>query len=206
MSVFFLTKLGTCFALCACHKTCGTTRFGVLEMCTVAPMLGEVVGLFLSEVGSLRTMGGPSSSAFIVLSGESHSCWISGVAPFHSFHFLTLSETYTREFNTSNFASAFTFSLSPHRTGRGGTALLPQTELHTSIFSSVSSSVSFKFHCVVVIHPTRLHITVLKNWTSSSVHSQMTAFHSILLGDFILPNDELHTRGILKFLSSYGLA
>ncbi|XP_076863835.1 uncharacterized protein LOC143516125 [Brachyhypopomus gauderio] len=147
--------------------------------------------------------------------------FISALASLHSLHFLALTETWITPENSATpaaLSSAFSFTHSPRRLGRGGgTGLLlsPEWRFTQLSFSALSIS-SFEFHAITVSYSTILHIIViyrppgsLENFIDEldTLLSQFTieANPLILLGDFNLPSNKLESSCILPLLSSFDL-
>ncbi|KAK1799498.1 hypothetical protein P4O66_000362 [Electrophorus voltai] len=147
--------------------------------------------------------------------------FISALASLHFLHFLALTETWITPENSATpaaLSSAFSFTHSLRRLGRGGgTGLLMSCEWRfTPLSFSTLSISSFEFHAITVSFPTNLLIIVIYRTPDSLDHfideldillSQfpMEGNPLILLGDFNLPSDKLHSSCILPLLTAFGL-
>ncbi|KAK1787153.1 hypothetical protein P4O66_017532 [Electrophorus voltai] len=144
------------------------------------------------------------------------SDFISALASLHFLHFLALTETWITPENSATLAalsSAFSFTHSPRRLGMGGgTGLLNFTPLS---FSTLSIS-SFEFHAITVSFPTKLLIIAIYRSPGSLDHfiDELNILLSqfpiegnplILLGDFNLSSEKLHSSCILPLLTAFDL-
>ncbi|KAK1793430.1 hypothetical protein P4O66_011817, partial [Electrophorus voltai] len=147
--------------------------------------------------------------------------FISALASLHSLHFLALTETWITPENSVTPAalfSAFSFTHSLRCLGRGGgTGLIFSREWRfTPLSFSTLSISSYEFHAITVSLPTKLLIIVIYHPPGSLDHfidelgilpSQLTIEGNplILLGDFKLPLDKLHSSCILPLLTAVDL-
>ncbi|KAK1799151.1 hypothetical protein P4O66_007405, partial [Electrophorus voltai] len=147
--------------------------------------------------------------------------FISALASLHFLHFLALTETWITPENSATpaaLSSAFSFMHSPRCLGKGGgTALLMSREWRfTPLSFSTLSISSFEFHAITVSFPTKLLIIVIYCPPGSPDHfiDKLDILLShfpiegnplILLGDFNLPSDKLHSSCILPLLTAFDL-
>ncbi|KAK3537156.1 hypothetical protein QTP70_002650 [Hemibagrus guttatus] len=120
--------------------------------------------------------------------------FISTLASHYSFDFLALTETWISPQNTTTpaaLSSAYTFSHSPRESGRGGGTV------------SVASPINL-FIIVIYRPPGPLGDFLEEMDTLLSVFpSDSTPL--MVLGDFNLPSDKLHSSGLLALLNSFSL-
>ncbi|KAK1802744.1 hypothetical protein P4O66_021282, partial [Electrophorus voltai] len=147
--------------------------------------------------------------------------FISALASLHFLHFLALTETWISPENSATLAalsSAFSFTHSLRRLGRGaGTGLLMSREwCFTPLSFSTLSISSFEFHAITVSFPTKRIIIVIYCPPGSVDHfiDELDILLShfpiegnplILLGDFNLTSDKLHSSCILLLLTAFDL-
>ncbi|KAK1787288.1 hypothetical protein P4O66_002712 [Electrophorus voltai] len=164
----------------------------------------------------------------ILVAGELWNCqsavqkadFISALASLHFLHFLALTETWITPENSATpdaLSSAFSFTHSPRRLSRGGgTVLMSREWCFTPLSFSTLSISSFEFHAMTVSCPTKLLIIVICRPPGFLDHftdeldillSQfpMEGNPLIILGDFNLPSDKLHSSCILLLLMSFDL-
>ncbi|KAK3559242.1 hypothetical protein QTP86_008512 [Hemibagrus guttatus] len=147
--------------------------------------------------------------------------FISALASQYSFDFLALPETWISPQNTATMAalsSSYTFSHSPRESGRGGgTGLLLSWRWCSSPPPSHLTTSSFEFHAVSVTSPINLFIIVIYRPSGplGDFLEEMDTLLSVgpsdstplmVLGDFNLPSDKLHSFGLLALLNSFSLS
>ncbi|KAK3528741.1 hypothetical protein QTP70_011211 [Hemibagrus guttatus] len=121
--------------------------------------------------------------------------FISALASHYSFDFLALTETWISPQNTATpaaLSSAYTFSHSPRESGRGG--------------GTVSVTSPIKFFIIVIYWPPG----PLGNFLDE-MDTLLSVFPSdstplMVLGDFNLPSDKLHSSGLLALLNSFSMS
>ncbi|KAK1802037.1 hypothetical protein P4O66_004369 [Electrophorus voltai] len=118
--------------------------------------------------------------------------FISALASLHSLHFLALTETWITPENSAALAalsSAFSFTHSPRRLGRGsGTVCFPTKLLIIVIYRPPDSLDHFIDELDILLS-----------------HFPIAGNPFILLGDFNLPSDRLHSSCILLLLTGFDL-
>ncbi|KAK1794893.1 hypothetical protein P4O66_009899 [Electrophorus voltai] len=147
--------------------------------------------------------------------------FISALASLHFLHFLALTETWITPENSATpaaLSSAFSSTHSLRRLSRGGgTGLLMSPEWHfTPLSFSTLSISSFEFHTITLSFPTKLLIILIYHPPGSLDHFiddldillgqfPIEGNPLILLGDFNLPSDKLHSSCILPLLTAFDL-
>uniref|UniRef100_A0AAR2KZX5 Reverse transcriptase domain-containing protein n=1 Tax=Pygocentrus nattereri TaxID=42514 RepID=A0AAR2KZX5_PYGNA len=147
--------------------------------------------------------------------------YITSLASSQSLDFLALTETWITPENSATpaaLSSAFSFSHSARRIGRGGgTGLLLSKHWRFTPLSFPQLVIStFEFHAVTVYFPSKFHILVVYCPPSALGHfieeldTLLYLFPVgetplILLGDFNLPLEKLQSSYLLPLLSSFDL-
>ncbi|XP_037390642.1 uncharacterized protein LOC119262488 [Pygocentrus nattereri] len=147
--------------------------------------------------------------------------YITSLASSQSLDFLALTETWITPENSATpaaLSSAFSFSHSARRIGRGGgTGLLLSKHWRFTPLSFPQLVIStFEFHAVSVYFPSKFHILVVYRPPSALGHfiEELDTLLSlfpvgetplILPGDFNLPLDKLQSSCLLPLLSSFDL-
>ncbi|KAK3510525.1 hypothetical protein QTP70_009123 [Hemibagrus guttatus] len=121
--------------------------------------------------------------------------FISALASHYSFDFLALTETWISPQNTATLAalsSAYTFSHSPRESGRGG--------------GTVSVTSPMNLFIIVIYRPPGPLGNLLDEMDTLLSVFPSDSTPLVVLGDFNLPSDKLHSSGLLALLNSFSLS
>ncbi|KAK3571257.1 hypothetical protein QTP86_005971 [Hemibagrus guttatus] len=121
--------------------------------------------------------------------------FISALASHYSFDFLALTETWISPQNTTTLAalsSAYTFSHSPRESGRGGGTVLVTSPINLFI--------------IVIYRPPGPLGDFLEEMDTLLSVFPSDSIPLMVLGDFNLPSDKLHSSGLLALLNSFSLS